>query len=157
MNTPPTESNPLVGIWKLLSAIAIYPDGTVNSEAYGVNPNGYITYTAEGHMMVMFAKSDRPPFSRDVRSPLSEEMSAVAIEELAHGFRSFNAYAGTYTLDGNIVRHHLTIASIPNRVGTTLVRTFAISGDRLALKTPEIIGNGGAMVFELMWERLKSQ
>lgn len=108
-------------------------------------------------MMVMFAKSDRPPFSRDVRSPLSEEMSAVAIEELAHGFRSFNAYAGTYTLDGNIVRHHLTIASIPNRVGTTLVRTFAISGDRLALKTPEIIGNGGAMVFELMWERLKSQ
>ncbi len=157
MTTPPTESNPLVGIWKLLSAIAIHPNGTVDAEAYGANPTGYITYTPEGHMMVMFAKSDRPPFSRDVRSPLSEEMSAVAIEELAHGFTSFNAYAGTYTLDGNIVSHHLTIASIPNRLGTTLARTFAINGDRLALRTPETTGNGGAMVFELVWERLKSQ
>jgi hypothetical protein len=154
MTTPPAESNPLVGIWKLLSAIAIYPDGSIDAEAYGANPTGYITYTAEGHMMVMFAKSDRPPFSRDVRSPLSEEMSAVAIEELAHALTSFNAYAGTYTLDGNIVSHHLTLASIPNRVGATLVRTFTISENRLILRTPATQSDGVLTVFELTWEKL---
>jgi Lipocalin-like domain len=154
MTTPPAESNPLVGIWKLLSAISIHPDGTVDAEAYGANPTGYITYAAEGHMMVMFAKSDRPPFSQDVRSPLSEEMNAIAIEELAHAFTSFNAYAGSYTLDGNTVHHHLTLASIPNRVGTTLVRTFTVSENHLILRTPATQRDGVLTVFELTWEKL---
>jgi Lipocalin-like domain len=154
MTMPSPQNNPLIGIWNLISAIAIYSDGTTDSEVYGANPTGYITYTAEGQMMVMFSRSNRPSFSQDVRSPFSEEMSAVPIEELAQAFTSFNAYAGTYTLNGNTVSHHLTLASIPNRVGTTLIRTFTISGDRITLRTPETINDGVEMVFELVWERL---
>jgi Lipocalin-like domain len=154
MPTPSIQNNPLIGIWKLISAIAIHPDGTVDSKVYGTNPIGYITYTADGHMMVMFSRSDRPQLSREIQSPLSREMSVIPLEELAQAFTGFSAYAGTYTLNGNTVSHHLTIASIPNRVGTTLVRTFTINGDRITLRTPETINNGVAMVFELLWERL---
>jgi hypothetical protein len=60
MSTPSIQNNPLIGIWKLISATAIHADGTVAPEVYGKNPVGYITYTLDGHMMVMFAKSELP-------------------------------------------------------------------------------------------------
>jgi hypothetical protein len=152
MSTPANQW--LVGTWKLVSATAIHPDGTIDFEVYGADPRGYITYTADGHMMVIFSRSDRLPLSRDIQSPLSQEMSAVPMEELAQAFTGFSAYAGTYTLNGNTVSHHLEIASIPNRVGITLVRTLAINDNRIKLRTPETITNGVAAVFELIWERV---
>lgn len=154
MSTLASPKNPLVGTWKLISATAIHGDGRINSEVYGVSPNGYITYTEAGYMMVMFAQSDRPPLSQAIQSPLSGEMSTVPLEELAQAFTSFSAYAGTYTIQGSTVSHHLTLASIPNRVGTTLTRTFTITGDRVTLSTPETVVNGVATAFELVWERV---
>jgi hypothetical protein len=149
-----TEENPLLGIWKLVSASAIQADGTIISDIYGIHPTGYITYTPDGQMMVMFSRSDRPPLSRTVRSPLSQEMSDVPVEELAQAFTSFSAYAGTYTLNGNTVTHHLEIASIPNRVGTDLIRTFTVNENRITLRTTPVESNGVIQVFELIWERL---
>ncbi|MBD2459735.1 lipocalin-like domain-containing protein [Oscillatoria sp. FACHB-1407] len=153
MSTASPQPNPLVGIWKLVSVTAIHANGTVTPDLYGANPLGYITYTADGHMMVMFSRCDRPPLSRDIQSPLSQEMQAIPIGELAQAFTSFSAYAGSYTVEGDTVRHHLDIASIPNRVGTTLVRTFTVEGDRVTLRTPEVISDGVVTVFELIWER----
>lgn len=149
-----TQENPLIGTWRLISASAIAADGTVLPEVYGIHPTGYITYTAEGHMMVMFARCDRKPLSKDVRSPLSRDMDAVPIEELAQAFTSFNAYAGTYSINGSTVTHHLEIASIPNRVGTNLTRTFALQENQVVLRTTPIESNGAVQVFELVWERL---
>jgi hypothetical protein len=154
MSTPSIESNPLIGIWKLISATAIHADGTATPHVYGTHPIGYITYTLDGHMMVMFSKSDRPPLSHEVQSPLSPELQSLPVEELAQAFTTFNAYAGTYTLSGNTVTHQLEIASIPNRVGTTLVRTFTLSENRVTLSTPPVLSDGVEKVFELVWERI---
>jgi len=154
MSTLSSQNNLLVGTWKLISATAIQSDGRINSEVYGVNPSGYITYTEAGHMMVMFSRSDRAPLSQAIHSPLSGEMSTVPVEELAQAFTGFSAYAGTYTIEGNTVSHRLTLASIPNRVGTTLTRTFTTTGDRITLRTPETILDGIATVFELSWARV---
>jgi Lipocalin-like domain len=153
MSAPLIQDNPLIGIWKLISATAIHADGTIVSDVYGANPTGYINYTADGHMMVMFSRSDRPLLSQEVRSPFSEEMSTVAMEELAQAFMTFNAYAGTYTLQGNTAIHQIEIASIPNRVSTKLVRTFVLSENRLTLTTPPALSHGIEQVFELVWER----
>ena len=145
-------STPLVGLWTLISITARAADGTLTPEVYGANPVGYLTYTATGHMMGMFARGDRPRLSGQADSPFS--LDSVPIEELAQAFTGFSAYAGTYTLQDKTVHHHLTTASIPNRVGTTLVRTFSLRGDRLTLSTPAITAAGPALVFELEWERL---
>ncbi|WP_196513594.1 lipocalin-like domain-containing protein [Nostoc sp. NZL] len=67
---------------------------------------------------------------------------------------TFNAYAGTYTLSGNTVTHQIEIASIPNRVGTKLVRTFTLSENRVTLLTPPVFSDGVEQVFELVWERI---
>ncbi len=154
MPTPSIENNPLIGIWKLISAIAIQSDGTINLEVYGAHPVGYITYTSDGHIMVMFSRSDRSLLSQEVQSPLSPQMQSLPVEELAQAYTTFNAYAGTYTLSGDTVIHQLEIASIPNRVGTTLVRTFTLSESRLTLLTPPVLSDGVETVFELVWERI---
>lgn len=90
MTTPLTQNNSLVGTWRLISATAIHADGTLVSDVYGANPTGYITYTPEWYMIVMFSRSDRPSLSREISSPLNEEMSAVPIAELAQAFTGFS-------------------------------------------------------------------
>ena len=154
MSTSSTQNNPLIGIWKLISATAIHADGTVIPDVYGTHAVGYITYTLDGHMMVMFSRSNRPPLSQEVQSPLSPELQSLPVEELAQAFTTFNAYAGTYTLSGNTVTHQIKIASIPNRVGTALVRTFTLSENRVMLSTPPVLSDGVEKVFELVWERI---
>lgn len=154
MTTPPIENNPLIGMWKLISASAIHANGTVTPDVYGAHPVGYITYTLDGHMMVMFSRSNRPLLSQEVQSPLSSQMQSLPAEELAQAFTTFNAYAGTYTLSGNIVHHRIEIASIPNRVGTALVRTFTLSESQVTLRTSPVSTDGVETVFELVWERI---
>ncbi len=154
MSTASIENNPIIGIWKLISVTAIHADGTVTPNLYGTHPVGYITYTLDGHMMVMFSRSDRSPLSQEIQSPLTPQMQSLPVEELAQAFTTFNAYVGTYTLSGNTVTHQIETASIPNRVGTALVRTFTLNGSQVTLSTPPVLNDGVETVFELVWERV---
>ena len=156
MNSP-TQNNPLLGTWKLISVTATHPDGTVEPEVFGANPIGYITYTPEGKMMVIFSQSDRPPLSGNARSPLSDAIHSVPAEERAQAFTTFNAYAGTYTISENTVTHHVEVASMPNRIGQNLTRTFTLNGNQVTLKTPPSKSDDVPKVFELVWERLETQ
>ncbi|WP_315789725.1 lipocalin-like domain-containing protein [Fischerella sp. JS2] len=150
------EHNPLLGTWKLISATAINPDGTIDSEVYGSHPTGYITYTPERRMMVIFSQRDRLALTGDIRSPFSKEIKSLPPQECLQAFSTFNAYAGMYTIEGNTVTHHVEIASIPNRVGTDLVRTFTLNGNQVTLQTPPTKTAGVEKVFELVWEKVES-
>lgn len=149
-----SKNNPLLGTWKLIEIKAIFPDGTINDEAFGINPIGYITYTIEGKMMVMFSKSERPFLSGNSASPLTNAIHSVPIEERAEAFSTFNSYAGSYTVDGEKVIHHVEIASIPNRIGKSLTRNFKLNGNRITLKTPPSKSDDIPKIFELTWERI---
>lgn len=151
---PFAQRNPLLGMWKLISVSAILSDGTIESEAYGANPKGYISYTPDGRMIVILSRSDRSMLSGEIHSPLSEDMRLLPIEESAQAFSTFSSYAGTYTLSGNTITHHIEISSIPNRVGTDLIRTFTLSENRVTLRTPLTLSDHVSKVFELVWERL---
>lgn len=50
------DLSPLVGLWRLSEIAALYPDDIVDPAIYGHQPVGYLSYGADGHMMVMFAK-----------------------------------------------------------------------------------------------------
>ncbi|MDX2216804.1 MAG: lipocalin-like domain-containing protein [Oculatellaceae cyanobacterium bins.114] len=155
MSASPPLSHALIGTWKLVSAIARLPNGTITPDVYGADPVGYITYTPEGRVLVLFARSDRPALSQAIESPFSSEIQSLSSEELAQAFLTFNAYAGTYTISGDTVIHQVEIASIPNRVGTNLLRTVAVSGDQITLSTPPL-SSGDGSVFELTWERVRA-
>jgi len=143
------NKNKLVGTWRLVSAVSKTDQGEVNNAAYGEHPGGFVTYTAEGRMIVVVTEDGRKPLSVNDRV-------AAPMEERAQAFSTLNAYAGTYTFSGDKVVHHVEIASMPNWVNTDLVRTVKFSGNRVTFITPPISRGGAVKTFELTWERVKS-
>ncbi len=93
------------------------------------------------------------------RRPLSTiDYVAAPVEERAEAFATFAAYAGTFTLEGNPVTHHVQISSVQNRVGTDLVRTIVkLEGDQLILRAPPIPRGGALVATVLVWQRWKAE
>ena len=56
-----TKKNPLVGTWRLVSVTDTTDKGEVIKDAYGLNPAGLITYTADSRMMVIFTYYPQSP------------------------------------------------------------------------------------------------
>jgi hypothetical protein len=135
----------LVGTWKLVSASTTTSTGDRSETPYGVNPVGFLTYTAEGRIIAMISHSGR-------KALLS---GGGSLEEQAEGFKTFFGYAGRYTVSGDKVTHHVEISSIQNYVGRDLVRHVKFQGDRITLVTPPTPVDGKTQIFELIWERLR--
>src|SRR5262245_56365210 len=84
----------VVGTWRLVSWV----EEETESKAvhlFGDNPLGFITYTSDGHMMVMFADPSRKPAA----APKATDPEAAQL------YRTMVAYAGRYTLEGDKVIH----------------------------------------------------
>ena len=142
------NDNRLVGTWKLLSASSATTAGQENP--YGLNPVGFLTYTGDGRVTALISYDGRKRLSA-----LSVGGGPQAVpEEQAEAFRTFLAYAGRYTLNGDKVIHHMEISSIQNWVGEDAIRTVRFEGDRIVLKTPITVVNGKLQRVELVWQRL---
>src|SRR4051812_5360898 len=122
------EPAELVGAWTLLSASATDDLGRRNDAPFGENAAGRLIYTADGRISVMVSHGGRQLLS-------NEDLSIATPAERAEAFRTFNAYAGSYTLTGDRITHHVEIASLPNWVGRELVRMVRCRNDRLTLET----------------------
>jgi hypothetical protein len=75
-------------------------------------------------------------------------------EEQAEAFKTFLAYAGTFTLSGDTVTHHVEVSSIQNYVDKDLIRSVKFQGDQITLLTPPTRLNGKTQTIELIWRRL---
>jgi Lipocalin-like domain len=131
------------GAWKLVSASSTTSAGERNETPYGCNPVGFLTYE-NGRVTALI--------SYDGRKSLS--IGGGSLEEQAEAFRTFLAYSGRYTLDGETVTHHVEISSIQNYVGRDLVRKIKFHGDQIVLVTPRTQINGKLQTVELIWQRL---
>src|SRR5687768_3883516 len=90
----------LLGTWKMVSwTRKVLATGEV-SDAMGPDPTGYIAYHADGRMMALVLKSDRPPFTGPV--PTDEEKIRL--------FDTMLAYSATYTLARGLHVHRLGVA-----------------------------------------------
>ena len=138
-----------LGTWKLVSYVREEIPSGAKSDVMGAHPSGYINYGRDGRMMVLIVGSDRKKPVGPVATP--EEAEAL--------IRSMLAYAGEYTVDteAKTVTHHIDASSDQSRTGESLVRTYKLDGDRLALTTPPSNdpANGKKTVRALIWERVK--
>jgi hypothetical protein len=141
------QSNDLLGTWRLVSAVATNASGERDLHPYGQKPSGLLTYTPDGRLTAIIA--------HDGRRPLSGDRISAPSAERAEAYATFFAYAGSYKIEGDKVVHHVEIASVPNWVGTDLVRVVALHGDRLTLSTPPLSVAGRTQSTELLWERVK--
>jgi hypothetical protein len=138
----------LIGSWKLVSSTDTTEKGETR-DTFGQNPTGFLTYTADGRMMAIISHGGRKPLS-------TPDYIAAPAEERAAAFATFAAYAGTFTLDGSRVIHHVQISSLQNRVGTDLVRTILkLDSDQLILRRPPGLRGGIQVTTVLVWQRLK--
>ncbi len=137
-----------IGVWRLEAIRDRLPDGRVEDHPdFGPNPNGFLLYTESGHVSVQFVGRDRPRWRKE-DDPTDAERAEAA--------RGYGAYAGRFEVDeaAGVVRHHVEIALIPNRVGVTLTRFFSFEGDRLTLSPPRFLRNGVEIHRTLEWRRL---
>ena len=136
----------VVGTWTLVSATSTDENGNGARSPYGKKPTGMLIYKPDGSMSLVMSYEGRKPLS-------VMDREAAPATERAEAFSSFLAYAGHYTLAGNRVTHHVEVGSVQNWVGTDLVRSIEVKGDRLALRTPATRLGAQLVILELVWQR----
>ena len=119
------SENPLLGTWKLQSLVYEVIATGVRSMPFGEHPNGYLSYSLNGRMYLILVMEDRPK-PRDL-VPTDEEKVKLQ--------GSMVAYAGTYTVDGEKVVHHVDISWNESWTGTDQVRFYKVDGDTLTITT----------------------
>jgi Lipocalin-like domain len=110
--------NKVVGAWALESFLIENPQGETRN--WGANTHGLLLYTDTGHMSVSINK--------DI-----ENKSAV---EAQNFFDSILFYSGTYASEGTTIRHKVTQASNPTRIGKEMLRSATLEGNLLTLISP---------------------
>lgn len=142
------SENLLQGVWSLASFV-VRNGGGEQRRPFGERPVGQLIYTASGHMAVALMKTGRPHFQ-------SADLYGGTDEELRAAFEGFDAYAGTYVVEGEASRvtHHLQVSRMPNLEDSKQVRYFNLAGDELELSTPPFQAKGQEWVGTLTWHRV---
>ena len=142
--------NPLVGTWRLVALDdEIVETKTINHGWSGTGRAvGLLTYTADGRMNVMLCD----PARKKPAQTFATDAEAAGL------YRTMNAYAGTYRVEGDQIKIHVEIALQQTLVGADLTRSFKLDGDRLTTITPPFVSatrNNQTLITTLVWERVK--
>lgn len=144
---PPLTPDIVVGTWRLIAVHSWDDKGKKDMEPYGPHPTGLITYTADGRMSVLE--------TYDNRKPLSADREAAPVEERAAAFSTMVAYAGSYTLEGDKVIHHIEVSATPGPNRDQVRYVTLEDRDHLTLRTPPLMRNGVKETHEMVWVRVK--
>jgi hypothetical protein len=84
--------------------------------------------------------------------PTATDAEAVSL------YRTMNAYAGTYRVQGNEIIIHEEISKEQTVTGTDQARYFKLDGDRLTITTQPLVSsflNNQTTVTTVVYERMK--
>lgn len=136
-------ANSLIGTWRLKSYVVTTAAGE-RTTPYGPKPRGLLSYSADGHMQVIGVADERV-------IPVG---STATTSERAALYDTLFAYAGTYSVEGNTVTHHVEISWNGSWTNTDQLRIFERNGNTLTLGTRMIDATSGAEVnYTLEWEK----
>ena len=137
--------NPLLGTWRLKSFVREVAGTGERYNQLGEHPDGYISYGADGRLLVFFVSDEQP---RPRTEPTDDERIKLHKTMLAYG---------TYTLSPSKVVHHIDIEWDGRRLGSDQIRFYTIEGNKLVIKTEPnkspVDGREGVGV--LTFERVK--
>jgi len=143
----------LVGIWILQSFAIVDDDGRVLSHPLGDHPHGFVIYTADRHMSVHIQRQDggapvAEPAGPNFGRPDSRNVEMVVTSH------DYVGYGGPYELvDGDVLHHHVSVASVTEWVGSVQVRQAELDGDVLTLHVLETTKNAVGRVPRVTWKR----
>ena len=98
---------------------------------FGVDVEGIITYTADGHVSTHIHPAQRARFAND-------DFRVATDTEMTTAWPAYFGYFGTYSVDTNsrLVTHRVEGAWFPNLVGTDQARQYTLDGASLTLEGP---------------------
>ena len=134
----------LVGSWKLISVSSKSRDGRTSESPYGAAPTGVLSYSPDGRMSALISFDGRKPLPVGGGTP----------EDQAEAYRTFLGYAGTYSLKGDKVIHHVEVSSIQSLVDKDLIRTVKFEENRIVLTTPPTPIQGQTQIVDLTWQQI---
>lgn len=137
----------LYGTWRLLSTSGRDAATGEKTEFFGRRPEGFLSYGRDGRMSAILAMDDRPGPRNPARA--TDRTRAKLFDTMA-------AYAGTFTIRGNTVTHHVDISWNGVWTGTDQVRYARIEGDRLVITSDALRRDtdGRMIVPELVWQKV---
>jgi hypothetical protein len=140
-------SGPQLGTWKLQSDVTQDLKTGQRSERLGAHPSGFISYGSDCHMQVIMISDGR-------KAPTNLVPTDAESIDL---YRGFESYAGTYSIKGDIVSHHIEAAWNQAWTGTTQARQFKIDGNTLRIKTlgQKNPSSGRESISELVWTKVE--
>ena len=120
-------TGPQLGTWKLQSLTREDLATGQKTDLFGTRPSGYISYGPDCRMYAIVTKEGR-------KGPAALVPTEA---ERANLYSGLIAYAGTYSIDGDRVSHHIDASWNEAWTGTTQVRQFKIEGKTLHITTRE--------------------
>ena len=132
--------------WKLQSFTTEDLATGQKSDAFGANPSGFLSYGPDCRMQVILTKNGR-------KAPASSLPTDAERIDLYSGLI---AYAGTYSIEGDKVSHHIDASWNQSWTGTTQSRQFKIEGKFLYIKVLPAKSRltGKDSTSELVWTKI---
>ncbi len=126
--TQPLSKQALLGTWHLVRFELVRADGRVQ-EPFGAAVSGMLVYLADGGMIVVWGRENRP---------VPKNSSTPTPGELAKMLENFDSYWGTFDVypDKSQVVHHVKGALEPDVVGADRTRSATLEKDMLTLVVP---------------------
>ena len=118
-------TGPKLGTWKLQSFTTEDVATGRKTNMFGAHPSGYLNYGPDCRMCAILVKEGRK--APDALVPTDVERVDL--------YSGFIAYAGTYSIEGDKVSHHIDASWNQSWTGTTQVRQFRIDGNSLYIRT----------------------
>ncbi len=88
---------------------------------WGRNSKGQLIYTDNGYMSVS----------------INREVESKSVIDAQNYFDSILFYSGTFSIEKDIIKHQVTNASNPTRIGNELIRYAKLDGNVLTLTSPK--------------------
>jgi hypothetical protein len=121
--SPLAAESDLYGTWKLVSQSQKVLDTGETRAGRGQAPKGFVTFTPEGRVMGMLMSDKRPK---------PESVAKMTDQQRIELFNTMNAWAGTYTLQGNKLTYSYELTHNEVTARAT-AREIKIEGSRLTI------------------------
>lgn len=142
-----TASAVLLGTWKLQSFTTEDLVTGEKTDLFGAHPCGYLNYGADKRMYAILLEENRTAPADLV--PTDAERIAL--------FNGSCAYAGTWSIEGDLVSHHVDASWNESWTGTIQLRRFRIDGKYLHITTLPARNpvTGKECISELVWVKVE--
>lgn len=136
----------VVGRWDIVTFEQAYDDGR-RVLPFGEHIEGFVRYVEDGDMIVFIARKERAHFVQGGQWNAPDAEKAAA-------YNSVLSYAGRWTLDGDVITHHVDFSVFPNWVGGVQKRKVRVleNGD-IALEARLEADTSEARTARLVWRR----